>query len=122
MQTIFGSFPRTLLKSGMGPLARYVNHQEIINRRLEQMYTLSDTRLAWPGEGHYSSRTQINSRGKTGPLFESPPRPLLQSVLQPLITYGTHQTISGRLEHVYLPSDLRLDWPGEGPLFELNFE
>ena len=75
-----------------------------------------------PERGQYSSRTQINARGKVGPLFESPPRPLLKSVLQPLFTYGTHQTISGKLKHVYLPSDLRLDWPGEGPLFELNFE
>ena len=60
------------------------------------------------------------SEGKTGPLFESPPRPLLKSDLQPLFRYGTHQTISGRLEQVYLPSDPRLEWPGEGPLFELN--
>ena len=29
--------------------------------------------------------------------------------------------MSGRLEQVYLPSDSRLDLPGEGPLFELNF-
>ena len=28
--------------------------------------------------------------------------------------------MSGRLEQVYLPSDPRLEWPGEGPLFELN--
>ena len=56
-----------------------------------------------------------------GPLFESPPRPLLNSGLQPLFRYGTHQTISGRLEQVYLLSELRLEWSGEGPLFELNF-
>ena len=29
--------------------------------------------------------------------------------------------MSGRLEQVYLPSDSRLDLPGEGPLFELAF-
>ena len=29
--------------------------------------------------------------------------------------------MSGRLEQVYLPSDSRLDLPGEGPLFELDF-
>ena len=29
--------------------------------------------------------------------------------------------MSGRLEQVYLPSDSRLDMPGEGPLFELDF-
>ena len=46
--------------------------------------------------------------------------PLLKSGLQPLFRYDTHQTISGRLEQVYLPSDPRLEWPGEGPLFESN--
>ena len=51
MQPIFESFPGPLLKSGVGPLARYGNHQKIISRRLEQMYTSSDTRLEWPGEG-----------------------------------------------------------------------
>ena len=51
MQPIFESFPGPLLKSGEGPLARYGNHQEIISRRLEQMYTSSDTRLEWPGKG-----------------------------------------------------------------------
>ena len=56
-----------------------------------------------------------------GPLFESPPRPLLKSGLQPLRRYGTHQeTISRRPEQVYFPSDPRLEWPWEGPLFELN--
>ena len=39
------------MKSAVGLLARYGNHQEIISGRLEQMYTLSDTRLEWPGEG-----------------------------------------------------------------------
>ena len=29
--------------------------------------------------------------------------------------------MSGRLEQVYLPSDSRLGLPGEGPLFELDF-
>ena len=29
--------------------------------------------------------------------------------------------MSGRLEQVYLPSDSRLEMPGEGPLFELDF-
>ena len=46
---------------------------------------------------------------------------ILKSCLGPLARYGTHQeTMSGRLEQVYLPSDSRLDLPGEGPLFELN--
>ena len=48
---------------------------------------------------------------------------LLTSCLGPLARYGTHQkTLSGRLEQVYpFPSDSRLDLPGEGPLFELDF-
>ena len=47
---------------------------------------------------------------------------LLKSCLGPLARYSTHQeTMSGRLEQVYLPSDSRLDLPGEGPLFELDF-
>ena len=29
--------------------------------------------------------------------------------------------MNGRLEQVYLPADSRLDLPGEGPLFELDF-
>ena len=71
-----------------------------------------DTRLRWPGEG---------------PLFESDlmnaHRALLESSLGPLARYSTHQeTMSGRLEQVYLPSDSRLDLPGEGPLFELDFK
>ena len=51
MGPLFESPPGPLLKSGMGPLARYSNHQEIINRRPEQMYTSFDTRLEWPREG-----------------------------------------------------------------------
>ena len=38
LRLLFKSFPGPLLKSGMGPLARYDNHQEIINRRPEQTY------------------------------------------------------------------------------------
>ena len=72
MRILFKSFPRPLLKSSIGPLARYSNHQEIVNRRPEQMYTSFDTRLEWPREkslfelglnkrrdpkqGHYSSQ------------------------------------------------------------------
>ena len=51
LRLLFKSFPGPLLKSGMGPLARYSNHQEIINRRPKQMYTSFDTRLEWPREG-----------------------------------------------------------------------
>ena len=47
---------------------------------------------------------------------------LLKSCLGPLARYSTHQeTMSGRLEQVFLLSDSRLDLPGEGPLFELDF-
>ena len=51
LRLLFKSFPGPLLKSDMGPLARYSNHQEIINRRPEQIYTSFDTRLEWPREG-----------------------------------------------------------------------
>ena len=51
LRVLFKSFPGPLLKSGMGPLARHSNHQEIVNRRPEQMYTSFDTRLEWPREG-----------------------------------------------------------------------
>ena len=121
MQPIFESMPGPLLKSGVGSLARYGNHQETISRRPEQISTSSDTRLEWPGEGPlFESDSNKRQGAKTAPLLESPPRSLLKSGLQPLFRYGTHQTISGRLEQVYLPSDPRLEWPGEGPLFELN--
>ena len=47
---------------------------------------------------------------------------LLKSCLGPLARYSTHQeTMSGRLEKMFLPSDSRLDLPGEGPFFELDF-
>ena len=120
MQPIFESFLGPLLKSGVGLLARYGNYQETISRRPEQMYTSSDTRLEWLGEGPlFESGSNKRQGAKMGPLFESPPRQLLMSGLQPLFRYGTHQTISGRLEKVHLPSDPRLEWPGEGPFFEL---
>ena len=44
---------RPLLKSGLQPLGRYHNYQETISRRPQQMYTLSDTRLEWLGEGRF---------------------------------------------------------------------
>ena len=72
LRVLFKSFPGPLLKSSVGPLARYSNHQEIVNRRPEQTYTSFDTRLEWPREeslfelhfnkrwdpkrGHYSSQ------------------------------------------------------------------
>ena len=48
---LFESPPRSLLKSGLLPLDRYGTCQEIISRRLEHMYTPSDTWLEWLGEG-----------------------------------------------------------------------
>ena len=120
LTSILKSFPRPLLKLGVGPLARYGNHQEIISRSLEQMYTSSDTRLEWPGKGPlFESNSNKRWGPKAGPLFQSPPWPLLKSGLQPLGRYGTHQeTISRRTEQMYTPSDTRLEWLGEGPLFK----
>ena len=121
MQPKFESFLGPLLKSGMGPLVRYGNYQETISRRPEQMYTSYDTRLEWPGEGPiFESDSNKHQGAKTGPLFESSPRPLLKSGLQPSFRYGIHQTISWGLEQVHLPSDPRMEWPGERPLFKLN--
>ena len=53
-----------------------------------------------------------------GPLFESPPGPLLTSDMQPLDRYGTHQkTISRRPEQMYSPSDTGLGMAWGGSLF-----
>ena len=77
--------------------------------------------MDWPGKGPlFESGPNKRLGAKTGPLFESPPRPLLKSGLQPLGRYGTHQESTRRPEQVYLPSDRRLEWPGEGPLFKFN--
>ena len=58
--------------------------------------------------------------GKTGPLFESPPCPLLKSGLQPLGRYGTHQETINRRPEQIPPSDTRLKWLGEGLIFKLD--
>ena len=47
--------------------------------------------------------------------------PLLNSGLR-CFRYGTHQTINGRLELVHLPSYLILEWPGDGPLLQLELK
>ena len=66
-------------------------HQDAISRRPEQMYTSSDTRLEWLGDGPlFESDSNKRQGAKMGPLFESPPRPLLKSGLRPLFRYGTH--------------------------------
>ena len=58
-------------QSGVGPLARYGNHQEIISRRLEEMYASSDTRLEWPRVGPLFKSDSNKHQGlKTGALFE----------------------------------------------------
>ena len=92
------------------------NYQEIMNRRLEHICRLHLTQ-DWSGLGDGGALFESDSNkrwgAKTGPLFESPP--LLKSGLQILGKCGTHQeTISRRPEPVYLPSDPRLEWPGEG--------
>ena len=49
-------------------------------------------------------------------------RGIIEVMLGALARYGTNQeTMNGRLEQVYLPSDSRLDLPGKEPLFELDF-
>ena len=56
-----------------------------------------------------------------GPLFESPPGPLLTSDMRPLDRYGTHQEIINRRpEQMYTSFDTRLEWHREEPLFELD--
>ena len=78
MQPTFESFSGPLLNSGMGPLARYGNHQETISRRPELMHTSSDKRLEWLGEGPLFESDSNKCPGlNTGPPFESPSRPLL---------------------------------------------
>ena len=66
MQPMFESFLAPLVKSAVGPLTRYGNHQEIISKRLEMMYTSSDTRLEWPGEGPLFESDSKNARGQNG--------------------------------------------------------
>ena len=56
------------------------------------------------------------------PLFKLSYRQLLNSGLGPLTRYGTNQeTISGRHEQKYLPSDQDWNGRGEGPLFESDW-
>ena len=53
------------------------------------------------------------------PLFKLSHGQLLRSGLGHVARYGTHQeTMSGRPEEKYLPSDQKLEWPEEGPLFQ----
>ena len=82
-----------------------------------------DTRRKWPNEGPLFESDLHERRGKMGPLFELPPRPLWKSGLQPLARYGTHQeTISRRPEQMYTPSGTRLEWPEEGAIIGVRLE
>ena len=88
----------TIIEIRHGPVARYSNHQEIINRRPEQLYTSSDTRLEWPREAPLFDLDSNKRRGPKWDHFKSHPKPSLKSGLLPLERYGTcHETISGRL-------------------------
>ena len=56
------------------------------------MYTLSDTRLEWLGEGLLSKLdSNKRSRAKMQATFESFPEPLLKSGAGPLARYGNHK-------------------------------
>ena len=89
---LFESPPRSLLKSSLQPLGRHGTHQEIISRKPEQMYTLSDTILECLGEGLlFKLDSNKRWRAKMQPIFESFPGPLLKSGVGPLARYGNHQ-------------------------------
>ena len=110
LTSLLKSFPRLLLKSGVGPLARYGDHQEIISRRLKQLYTSPDTRLEWPGEGPLFELDSNKRWGQKPGHYSSHPRPSLKLGLQPLGRFDTHQeTINKRPE-----SHLTQDWNGVG--------
>ena len=120
-KALFESFPRPLLKSGLRPWTDYGTHQETISRRAEQsiLHLTQLIGMAW-GWGHYSSRTRMNAGGPKCNHCLSQPWAIIKVRPGPLFRYGTHQTINERLEQVYLPSDPRLEWPEEEPLFELD--
>ena len=80
-----------LLKSCLGPLARYCTRQETISGRPEQGYLPFDQDWNDMERGHYSSRTRINARGdKMRPLFKLSHGQLLKSGLGPIFRYYTH--------------------------------
>ena len=118
MQPIFKLSPGPLLNSGLGPLARYCTHQKTICGRPEQAYLPSDPRLEWPDEVSLF-KLDPNKRQwlKLRTQFESP-ESLFKSGLGPLARYGIHQKIINGSERNDLPSDQRLEWPAERPLFK----
>ena len=65
MQPLFKSFTGPLLKSGIGPIARYGNHQKIIGDLNRCIFHLTQDGSG-PGKGHYLSKTQINAGGQSG--------------------------------------------------------
>ena len=72
MGLLFESAPRSLLKSGLLPLDRCGTCQKTISRRLEHMYTPSDTWLDWLGEGPlYRSVSNKHKRVQLWLLFKS---------------------------------------------------
>ena len=72
------------------------------------------------GRGHYSSRTRTNAGELKCSHYLSQSWAIIEVRPGPLFKYSTHQTLNGRLEQVYLSSDPKLGWPGEGTLFELD--
>ena len=66
------------------------------------MYTPSDPRLEWYGEGLlFKLDSDKHWRAKMQPIFESFPGPLLKLGVGPLDRYGNHQEIvSRRLEQI----------------------
>ena len=54
MRSQFELSPGPLLKSGLGPLARYGTHKETVSGKPEQKYLSSDPRSEWPAEGSLS--------------------------------------------------------------------
>ena len=76
----------------------------------------------WLREGPFYKSVSNKCKGvQTVASIEVISGPLLNSGLRHF-RYGTHQTINGRLELVHLPSYLILEWPGEGPLFQLELK
>ena len=83
------------------------------------MYTLSDTRLEWLRE---ESLFESNSNKRWGPIRGHYSSHLLVEVRPTALgqIWDPPGSISRRPEQVYLPSNPILEWPEEGPLFELN--
>ena len=72
-------FPGPLLKSGVGPSARYGDHQEVISGSLEQMYTSSDTRLEWPRDGPlFYSDSNKRQGGENGFIIRVTSQPIIE--------------------------------------------